>query len=69
MTNISNESIKLRKDGSVDTNFYMTRGRYARSQQAYNISGTAFRNVSVSIDLIMNALRQIASQSTAQTAR
>lgn len=67
MTNISNESIKLRKDGSIDTNFYITRGRYARSQQAYNISGTTFRNVSISMRLIMNALRQIVSTSAAQT--
>jgi len=41
MTNISNENIKLRRDGSIDTSFYVERGRIARSQQAHKMSETA----------------------------
>ncbi len=69
MTNISNENIKLRKDGSIDTNFYMTRGRNARSHEAHNMSGAAFRNVSKSVGSILKAVLKILGKEEYQLVR
>jgi len=69
MTNTSNENIKLRKDGSIDTNFYMTRGRYVRSQQAHNMSGAAFRSVSKSVGSILKAVLKILGKNEHQMVR
>jgi hypothetical protein len=48
--------IKLRKDGSIDTSFYIERGRIARSQQAHKMSGTGFQSGSNSMTSIWKSI-------------
>ena len=69
MINISNENIKLRKDGSIDTSFYMTCARDARSQQAHSISGNTFRSVSKLVGSISKSFRQPLDKNTDQLAQ
>lgn len=38
MTIQPDEDIRLRPDGSIDTAYYMARGRHARSQQAHRMA-------------------------------
>lgn len=59
MTNISNENIIRRADGSIDTNYYVTRGRNARSRQAYHKSSAASRSTAKLVSFVLKAAKQV----------
>ncbi len=39
------DQIRTNPDGSIDTAFYMARGRHMRSQQAHNLAGKTTRSL------------------------
>ena len=43
MTPNANDAIRRRADGSIDTGFYLARGRAARCRQTYNLIGALSR--------------------------
>lgn len=43
MTQYTDNAIRRHADGSIDTGFYLARGRVARSRQAHRLLGAASR--------------------------
>ena len=62
---MSNDQIKTRPDGSIDTEFYMNRGRLARSRAAHG----GFRNVLRVIRKGLSNALPVRSVSSAEPAR
>ncbi len=44
MTPNAEDAIRRRADGSIDTDFYLARGRAERSRQAHHLFGTVSRS-------------------------
>jgi len=59
MTNISNENIKRRADGSIDTDFYLTIGRYARSEQAHHMLSAGSRPTIKLMSFVLKVAKQV----------
>jgi hypothetical protein len=54
-------SIRRRKDGSIDTTFYVARGRIARAEQALRLLGGASEPRASSVSPRLSVVRTVAA--------